>query len=363
MALQYDGRSLVPDLTQSLNMALGIGQQLQDKRNQQEVMELQGQIGEQGATDFLSTPEGMQTVTRMMQLDPQAGQAVLGILQSRDMAQMEQAAQEAEEAQNVFRAIYHMDDPDERRSIIIDQARRLQKEGKDNSKLMEMLQLSPEEQRVRALRNMMVAGDISALAGQKRQTAKLGPDDTLFDVNTGQVIASGAQQGANEKDELDAQLKRQQLALREAEERRKQEKSEREAKAAEAQEAAAKDAQSRALDVVEQLLDKENIDATKRAFGTVDRLLPTMRQGTANVEAKLEELESILTAENLDMMTGVLSESDVKMLRQIAAGGLNRKLGDKQAIKNLKQLKASLSRKLGKSTTASIEDLVNQYAD
>lgn len=69
-------------------------------------------------------------------------------------------------------------------------------------------------------------------------------------------------------------------------------------------------------------------------------MLPTVSDSTSEVENKLNQLRSILTAENLGLMTGVLSETDLKVISDIAGGGLSLKRSDSG-------LKSELSRLAG----------------
>lgn len=52
------------------------------------------------------------------------------------------------------------------------------------------------------------------------------------------------------------------------------------------------------------------------AFGVVDARFPTLRQATADAEVLRDALTSLLTLENMGKMKGVLSDSDMKVLRQ-----------------------------------------------
>lgn len=92
-----------------------------------------------------------------------------------------------------------------------------------------------------------------------------------------------------------------------------------------------------ALELVNDLLADES--GTLSQFGAIDSRTPNVTQSANTASARLEQLSDILTAENLGMMSGVLSETDLKVIANIAGGGLNRKLGDKVALKNLKKLK------------------------
>lgn len=55
------------------------------------------------------------------------------------------------------------------------------------------------------------------------------------------------------------------------------------------------------------------------ATGPVAQWTPTLRGSTATAEQRLNRLKSLLTKENLGLMSGVLSESDIKILEGIGA--------------------------------------------
>lgn len=59
--------------------------------------------------------------------------------------------------------------------------------------------------------------------------------------------------------------------------------------------------------------------------------------------ADIEELANILTGENLDIMSGVLSETDIKIIRSIAGGGLDRRRSDTQFMKRVEDILFSLA--------------------
>jgi len=73
-------------------------------------------------------------------------------------------------------------------------------------------------------------------------------------------------------------------------------------------------------------------DASKAAGWT------RMDAGEHDAIADLEELTNLLTVDNLKLMTGVLSESDIKILSSIGGGALNRSRSDKQFLKDAKSL-------------------------
>jgi hypothetical protein len=66
-------------------------------------------------------------------------------------------------------------------------------------------------------------------------------------------------------------------------------------------------------------------------------------QAETDVVADIEEVTSILTSGNLDLMTGVLSETDIQLIRQMSAGGLNRKRGDDKFMDDLDEMIARFS--------------------
>lgn len=96
-----------------------------------------------------------------------------------------------------------------------------------------------------------------------------------------------------------------------------------------------------ALELVDKILGSDEIpDVLGPAEGSIDFRLDWTE---AELIADIKELESILTGENLDLMTGVLSESDIAILRQIGAGGLDRRRTPKEFKRRLEELKTSLS--------------------
>jgi len=50
--------------------------------------------------------------------------------------------------------------------------------------------------------------------------------------------------------------------------------------------------------------------------------------------ADIEDLQAILTKDNLNLMKGVLSENDMKLLTRISGGGLNRTRGEKRFLQH-----------------------------
>jgi len=95
----------------------------------------------------------------------------------------------------------------------------------------------------------------------------------------------------------------------------------------------------RALSLAESLIANPNL---KRAVGAIQgQYIPTLRGGTADVEVAFDELKNLLTMGNLERMTGVLSESDIKLIAS-AASGLDLRMSDASALAKLSQIRDRL---------------------
>ena len=85
------------------------------------------------------------------------------------------------------------------------------------------------------------------------------------------------------------------------------------------------------------LVDKllSNTGGLSGATGAISSRIPSLREATVDFEADLSELQSLLTLGNLGRMTGVLSESDIKILREASSGlqigGSERRMREKLA--------------------------------
>ncbi|MDB4726143.1 hypothetical protein OAF54_01810 [bacterium] len=82
--------------------------------------------------------------------------------------------------------------------------------------------------------------------------------------------------------------------------------------------------------------------------------------GEAEAIADIEEASNILTTENLKLMSGVLSESDIKLLANLAGGALNRTRGEEAFKGDVTALRDKLN---GVAPQSKVNDLVNKYAD
>jgi hypothetical protein len=112
----------------------------------------------------------------------------------------------------------------------------------------------------------------------------------------------------------------------------------------------AKDFQARALDLMDRILNNPELDDViggiegKRGGTGDDSLIPVfLSDDEANAIADIEEAQNILTSDNLDLMSGVLSETDIKILKSLAGGALNRTRGFDRFTGDLTELKNKLS--------------------
>jgi hypothetical protein len=100
-----------------------------------------------------------------------------------------------------------------------------------------------------------------------------------------------------------------------------------------------------ALGLVNDLLSDP--DAVKAITGTFDSKTATVLPSSAEAQNKIKRLRSILTAENLGLMTGVLSETDLKVIADIAGGGLDLNRADEGMMSEL----LTLQKKFGGGDT------------
>lgn len=77
------------------------------------------------------------------------------------------------------------------------------------------------------------------------------------------------------------------------------------------------DMANEALTVIDQVVKHPNFS---NAVGTVDTMLPTVRGETQDVINMAMRLNSLLTVDNLKLMSGVLTDRDIKFLTDVASG-------------------------------------------
>lgn len=107
----------------------------------------------------------------------------------------------------------------------------------------------------------------------------------------------------------------------------------------------AKDTASKALQIVSTLQASPAMNA---AVGPISSKIPTVRGATADFEAQFNSLKSLLTLENMGIMKGVLSDSDMKVLQQ-ASTALNLGMSQQGFKQELEKVKGVLEGKTGTS--------------
>lgn len=100
--------------------------------------------------------------------------------------------------------------------------------------------------------------------------------------------------------------------------------------------------QGRAVNLLNKIVNNPQLpDVLGSIEGAIDMRLLSDKE--AELIADIEEAGSILTADNLDLMSGVLSESDIALLKNLASGGLNRKRTEDRFISDVQAMIDRLS--------------------
>jgi hypothetical protein len=300
--IEYDARSLVPDLTDSLRMAFGVAQQRKEEREEtrkgEELAGLESQLPAAGGTDALLTPENVKILQRMARLDPNAAKFAIGLAQVKDQRELERASKESENASRVFQAFLDVKDPAERNRFLGSTIRDMEANGHDTAKLRELIGLKPDQQTLRARAGVILAGDMKMLSDRASEALLAG------------LKVQGQQ--------LENIQKRQQIEIDARKENRDTAKAGTDAAAGEKKADMVRQEAQRAYELTGALIGDS--DGLAAAAGSVSSKLPTFSEAGVRFEDNFSELQSLLTLGNLDRMTGVLSESDIKLLREAASG-------------------------------------------
>jgi len=102
-----------------------------------------------------------------------------------------------------------------------------------------------------------------------------------------------------------------------------------------------------ALVLTGDLLTEEGRKAVSAAAGPLGSRTPTLSDATADAEIKLNRLAAMMTKDNLDLLSGILSDTDMKLLRDISAGGLDLRGSDEGVIEELERIDDKLSKAAG----------------
>lgn len=108
--------------------------------------------------------------------------------------------------------------------------------------------------------------------------------------------------------------------------------------------------QNRAIELLNNILGNDelndvlgSVEGTDAGFVFGEKI---RSDGEAEAIADIQEVESLLTADNLSLMSGVLSETDIQIIKQLAAGALIRTRGENRFIKDVTSLRDRLSSQL-----------------
>ncbi len=107
--------------------------------------------------------------------------------------------------------------------------------------------------------------------------------------------------------------------------------------------------------ITDSLLSEDRRNDVNAAVGTVDSMLPTFSPSVKDVENEVETLKKMLAKDNLGLLSGVMSDSDIKFITDIATGELQLDGSQEKFVTTLEKIKSKLGAKLGKG-----DDLFNQ---
>lgn len=191
--MRLNGSQLTPDLSNSVRLAMGLGQEIKKQRIQEaeaeEQMMIRTALGNKTVGEITSDPVSVQQLMRLDQLEPGSAKNVLQILAYGEDREKDELISEASEANRIYSnfealAQTSLDDAKEYIKETIIQRR---ESGKDTAKMERLLTLPSDA-------SIMEAQKLKALSGaaleipavKERQTAVVG--DALVDKATGEVI-------------------------------------------------------------------------------------------------------------------------------------------------------------------------------
>ena len=104
----------------------------------------------------------------------------------------------------------------------------------------------------------------------------------------------------------------------------------------------AKTFQTRTLDLINSILGNDQLgDVLGSIEGAIDIRL--FSDAEAELIADIKEVQDLLTADNLDLMSGVLTDKDIEILKNLAGGALTRTRTEKRFVKDVTELRDRLS--------------------
>ncbi len=102
-----------------------------------------------------------------------------------------------------------------------------------------------------------------------------------------------------------------------------------------------------------------NDDALSAATGTISTSLPVVRESTQDLINKAKRLESMLTYENLSLMSGVLTDRDISFLGQLASGLNVTDTGIKGSEEEIKNRLSAIAENIDRNLSGSGEGNTN----
>ena len=111
---------------------------------------------------------------------------------------------------------------------------------------------------------------------------------------------------------------------------------------------------SEAITLIDKILDNDELNDVIGSSEGKDEGFFFGEKIRSDVEATaiadINQVRNILTGDNLDIMSGVLSETDIKIISDLAAGALIRTRTEERFIEDVKALRLKLSEGLAEST-------------
>ncbi len=145
----------------------------------------------------------------------------------------------------------------------------------------------------------------------------------------------------------DAEMAELQSIVRNAESYEKGMESAQKRRESQKMDSAGRENKLRGIQLVNRILDNKELKAViggMEGSHSIDSRQHMFDQLEINAIADIENLSDILTGDNLGMMSGVLSESDMKIIANIAGGGLNRQRSLEVFKADIKAIKEVLER-------------------
>ena len=101
--------------------------------------------------------------------------------------------------------------------------------------------------------------------------------------------------------------------------------------------------QDRAVTLLDKILDNPELEDVLGSYeGVDDNFFETYSDNESDAIADIKEAADIFTGDNLGIMSGVLSETDIKIIRNLAGGALERKRSEKRFKSGLIALRDKL---------------------